>query len=108
MGRQGECAVSCRHRGDRRRGPNPFGHDYNDLPLEQLWDLIPFGLLDSNRSRDGIAWTVGSFDIVLVLEGSDEAATTALLKVGSLGNVRTQTLRGFSFDEMKRIIGNLP
>lgn len=53
-------------------------------------------------------YTVGNYDLVLVTEGTDEAATTALLKVGSLGNVRTQTLRGFSVDEMKKIIGNMP
>lgn len=55
-----------------------------------------------------VYYTVGTYDLVLVTEGSDEAAMTALLKVGSLGNVRTQTLRGFSVDEMKRIIGNMP
>lgn len=56
----------------------------------------------------GAYYTVGNYDLVLVTEGTDEAATTALLKVGSLGNVRTQTLRGFSVDEMKKIIGNMP
>lgn len=55
-----------------------------------------------------VYYTVGNYDLVLVTEGTDEAAMTALLKVGSLGNVRTQTLRGFSVDEMKKIIGNLP
>lgn len=42
-----------------------------------------------------VYYTVGTYDLVLVTEGTDEAAMTALLKVGSLGNVRTQTLRGF-------------
>jgi uncharacterized protein with GYD domain len=46
--------------------------------------------------------------ILLILEGTDEAVTTALLKVGSLGNVRSETLRGFSVDEAKRMIGNIP
>ncbi|MGH8352929.1 MAG: GYD domain-containing protein [Pseudomonas sp.] len=55
-----------------------------------------------------VYWTVGSYDLVLIIEGADEAATTALLKVGSLGNVRTQTLRGFSEQEIRRIIGNMP
>jgi uncharacterized protein with GYD domain len=53
-------------------------------------------------------YTVGHYDIVAVMEGSDEAVTTALLKVGSLGNVRTETLRGFSLDDMKKIIGEMP
>ena len=53
-------------------------------------------------------YTVGHYDIVVVMEGSDEAVTTALLKVASLGNVRTETLRGFSLDDMKKIVGTMP
>ncbi len=53
-------------------------------------------------------YTLGNYDIVLVTEGTDEAAMTALLKTGSLGNVRTQTLRGFSVDEIKKLIGKIP
>ena len=55
----------------------------------------------------GLYYTVGPYDIVAVMEGTDEAVTTALLQVGSLGNVRTQTLRGFSLEEMKKIVGNM-
>jgi uncharacterized protein with GYD domain len=53
-------------------------------------------------------YTVGHYDAVVVVEGSDEAVTTALLKAGSLGNVRTESLRGFTVDEAKRLISNLP
>lgn len=53
-------------------------------------------------------YTVGHYDLVVVLEGSDEAVTTALLKAGSLGNVRSETLRGFAADEMKQIISKMP
>jgi uncharacterized protein with GYD domain len=59
-------------------------------------------------SIKSVHYTVGSYDIVTVVEGSDEAVTTALLKLGSLGNIRTQTLRAFSADEMKAIITKLP
>lgn len=55
-----------------------------------------------------VYYTIGSYDLVVVTEGSDEAATAALLKVGSLGNTRSQTLRGFSVDDMRRIIGMMP
>jgi uncharacterized protein with GYD domain len=58
------------------------------------------------RVKD-LYYTVGRYDIVAVLEGSDEAVTTALLQVGSLGNVRTETLRGFSLDDMKKIVGGM-
>ena len=56
----------------------------------------------------GVYWTVGHYDLMTILEGSDEAVTSALLKAGSLGNVRTETLRGYSAEEMKRIIGKMP
>ena len=56
----------------------------------------------------GVYYTIGHYDMVLIMEGSDEAAVTAMLKVGSLGNVRTETLRGFSLEEMRKIVGKLP
>lgn len=55
-----------------------------------------------------IYWTLGHYDLVVVLEGDDEAVTSALLKVGSLGNVRSETLRAFSAAEMGRILGSIP
>ena len=55
-----------------------------------------------------IYYTVGQYDLVLVVEGSDEAATAMLLKAGSLGNVRSQTLRAFSMEDMRKIIGLMP
>ena len=56
----------------------------------------------------GVYYTMGHYDMVLIVEGSDEAAMTAMLKVGSVGNVRTETLRGFSEEEMRKIIGKMP
>ena len=55
-----------------------------------------------------VYWTLGNYDMVVVVEGAEEAAMTALLKVGSLGNVRTQTLRGFSADEMGSLLSKMP
>lgn len=50
-------------------------------------------------------WTMGNHDIVLVLEApDDETATAALLRSGSWGNGRTQTLRAFSREEMQGIL----
>jgi len=59
-------------------------------------------------SVKNVYYTVGSHDMVTILEGSEEAATTALLAVSSLGNVRVQTLRAFSPDEIKQIISKMP
>ena len=57
----------------------------------------------------GIWWTLGAYDAVGILEApDDETATRLMLAAGMLGNVRTQTLRAFSEEEMERIVGGLP
>ncbi|EFE68872.1 MULTISPECIES: GYD domain-containing protein [Streptomyces] len=50
-------------------------------------------------------WTIGSYDLVAIVEApDDETATAALLQLGGVGNVRTTTLRAFGREEMDRII----
>ena len=55
----------------------------------------------------GAYYTVGKYDMVVITEGADDAATAALLKVSALGNVRSETLRAFSAEEMKKIIAKI-
>ena len=54
-----------------------------------------------------VYYILGQYDMVAVMEGSDEAAMVALLKVASLGNARFQTMRAFSVDEMKGFISKM-
>lgn len=55
-----------------------------------------------------VYWTLGEYDTALIAEAPDDAAMTAFgLTVGAHGNVRTQTLRAFSADEMSRILGQM-
>jgi uncharacterized protein with GYD domain len=50
-------------------------------------------------------WTLGKFDVATILEAPDEASMTAFgLSVGALGNVRTQTLRAFTAEEIGPIL----
>jgi uncharacterized protein with GYD domain len=57
----------------------------------------------------GEYWTLGAFDGVIITEAPDEAtATAALLHLGSLGSIRTQTARAFDPAEMQKILGLLP
>jgi uncharacterized protein with GYD domain len=52
-----------------------------------------------------IYWTVGPYDLVAISEAPDDVSATAFwLALGSLGNVRTTTLRAFSGEDMRRII----
>jgi uncharacterized protein with GYD domain len=53
-------------------------------------------------------WTLGGYDIVLIIEAPDDQAITALgLSAGATGNVRTQTLRAFGEAEMTAILGKM-
>jgi uncharacterized protein with GYD domain len=55
-----------------------------------------------------IYWTLGRYDVVTIIDApNDEAATAFALAVGSAGNVRTESLRAFSKDEMNTILGKL-
>ena len=52
-----------------------------------------------------LVWTTGEYDIVSVIEfPDDESSVAALLQVGSAGNIRSNTLRAFSAQEMDRIV----
>ncbi len=56
-----------------------------------------------------IYWTLGNYDIVAITDVPDDAtAMTLLLTTGSLGNIRTQTLKGFSAEEMAPILAKMP
>ena len=53
-------------------------------------------------------WTLGTHDIVATVEGpDDETLAAALLAVAAQGNIRTTTLRAFTRDEMRTIIGKV-
>ncbi len=55
-----------------------------------------------------VFWTLGSVDTVTIVDAPDEAAVTALwMSVGAQGNLRTQTLRAFTADEVGPILKNL-
>ena len=54
-------------------------------------------------------WTMGACDAVLIADApNDEAMTALALSVSSLGNVRTQTMRAYSADEMSKILAKMP
>jgi len=53
-------------------------------------------------------WTLGSYDVVAIFEAPDDTSMTALgLAIGAGGNVRTQTLRAFSREEMNGVLAKL-
>lgn len=55
-----------------------------------------------------IYWTMGSHDVVVIADAPDDASMTALMMtIGALGNVRTETLRAFSREEMNGVLAKL-
>jgi uncharacterized protein with GYD domain len=52
-----------------------------------------------------IYWTQGQYDSVLIMDAPDDAsATAAMMSLGKLGYVRTQTLRAFTAAELAPIL----
>ncbi len=77
--------------------------NYKDT-MKRLEDFTKLAESMGGRVRDAL-YTVGEYDIVVVTEfPDDETATAGLLRVGSLGNIRTNTMRAFTADEMGGII----
>jgi uncharacterized protein with GYD domain len=53
-------------------------------------------------------WTVGPYDLVSITEApDDESASAYALEVGSLGEVRTTTLRAYDREQISGIIQRL-
>jgi uncharacterized protein with GYD domain len=56
-----------------------------------------------------IYWTQGQYDIVTLCQADNEASIAAFgLALSSQGNVRFQTLRAFTREEMSGIVAKLP
>lgn len=56
-----------------------------------------------------IHWTLGAYDIVAEFEAKDDASMVAYsLAIASAGNVRFQSLRALTRDEMAQAVAKLP
>lgn len=54
-------------------------------------------------------YTFGEYDVVIIVEApSDEIVMSLMLKVGSAGNVRTETMKAFAAEDAWKIIKDLP
>jgi len=53
-------------------------------------------------------WTMGAYDAVVVFEAPDDETMSAfMLKIGSLGNVKSHTLRAFRKSDMEEILAKI-
>jgi uncharacterized protein with GYD domain len=56
-----------------------------------------------------IHYTMGEYDAVAMIEmPSDEAYNRFALATGSMGNIRTKTLKAWTLDEFRKTIDELP
>jgi uncharacterized protein with GYD domain len=52
--------------------------------------------------------TMGRYDLICVIDApDDETLAKAMLSLGSQGNVSTETLRAFSEDQFRKIVGSI-
>ena len=72
-----------------------------------------FGAASASAEKMGVKitdafWIMGAYDIVLILDAPDDQTVSAFAaKLGSLGNVKTQTMRGFRREEMRDILAKI-
>ena len=53
-------------------------------------------------------WTMGTYDVVVVVDApNDETMGAFMLKIGSLGNVKSHTMRAFRREEMEGILAKI-
>src|SRR5438046_5841081 len=53
-------------------------------------------------------WTLGAYDVVVMFDApNDETMSAFLLKIGSMGNVKSHTLRAFRKEEMESILAKI-
>src|SRR5215208_5621360 len=123
--------ASWREHGGRRKGFGPVGQGLKGGGR----DLMPTYVVLINFTDQGIRnvkqttertdhggeiaekhglkleqayWTVGAYDMVTIFEAPDDEALSAhLLEIGSLGNVRTTTLRAYDEEEISGILRRL-
>jgi uncharacterized protein with GYD domain len=53
-------------------------------------------------------WTMGAYDVVVLLDAPDDETMSAFaLKIGSLGSVKSHTMRAFPRKEMEGILAKI-
>ena len=53
-------------------------------------------------------WAMGAYDVVVLLEAPDDETMSAFtLKIGSMGSVKTHTMRACTKEEMKNILAKI-
>ena len=69
-------------------------------------DVAKGTLKDFGIEIEEFYMTMGRYDLVAIVKApDDEAVAKFVLALGSKGNVRTETIRAFTEDEYRKIVG---
>ena len=80
---------------------------FTDQGIRNVKETIGRAEAFKEMAKD-LYWTLGKYDVIAICEAPDDETATALsLSVCSRGNVRSETQRAFSFEEMKKILGKM-
>jgi uncharacterized protein with GYD domain len=68
-------------------------------------EVFQSAIENAGAKSTGLYYTLGKYDIVAIVEATNDELTASILyHTGSLGNIRTETLRAFSVSEGPNII----
>jgi uncharacterized protein with GYD domain len=88
--------------------------NYTDQGIRSIKDTLKrMDTVKKMAKKSGVTmketfWALGAYDMVSIFEAPDDLSMTAFnLSVGTLGNIRTQTLRAFSAADMTKILGKV-
>jgi uncharacterized protein with GYD domain len=71
-------------------------------------DAVKEAIKAAGGNMQAFYLTMGQYDGVTISEApSDEAFAKTMLAIGSAGAIKTQTLRAFTEDEYRKLIGSL-
>ena len=85
---------------------NAASEDYLESP--HRFDAFKDMAAKQGITVKAVYYTVGQFDMVVIVEGNDQAAIASLLATNALGNIRSQTMLAYTVDEMKNITAMMP
>lgn len=87
---------------------------WTDQGIRQVKDTIQRGeqlkqlVQQAGGMVHGIFWTQGRYDVAARVEVADDETMSAIaLRIGMGGNIRSETLRAFTSDEMQAILKKL-
>jgi uncharacterized protein with GYD domain len=87
---------------------------FTDQGVRNIKDTIKRGeAADAHAQEMGVKiieefWTMGAYDVVLAVEAPDDETVSAfMLRVASLANSKTATMRAFGRKEMEGILAKI-